>query len=262
HLLKTVMAVYRIEVSYRGSDYLGWQIQDEKQGKTIQGELYQAFFSICRSRDIKIIGASRTDAGVHSLGQVFRADSPFFIAEDSLKHALNSQLPRDIRIIKVESCADDFHPIRDAKRKEYLYFFSCDSSNPFNSDLLTSLPYAIDKEKIRQGASLFEGRHDFCNFYCKGSDIKSTVRTIYSCNLYEHQNNTDLLFPPHYYSLKICGDGFLKQMIRLIMGTLWNLGKGKISLLQIENSLQEPLEQKLAPVAPAKGLYLSKIEYI
>ena len=254
------MVSYRIKVSYRGTNYLGWQIQ-KKQGKTIQGELYNAFYTICHSQDIKIVAAGRTDAGVHALGQIFRTDIPFFISSNSLMRALNSHLTQDIRILAVEKCSEDFHPIRDAKWKEYLYFFSYGPKSPFSSDLLVHLPYSMDEEKMSVGASLFVGKHDFCNYYCKGTKMESTVRTIFSCELQHHQDIIGSVFPMDYYVLKVKGDGFLKQMIRLVMGTLWELGRNKISCGQIENSLKEPLKQKLAPVAPAKGLYLSQVAY-
>ena len=254
------MAAYQITVSYKGSNYLGWQIQ-KKQGKTIQGELYKASFAICHSEDIKIIAAGRTDAGVHALRQVFRLDIPFVIAPDSLKRALNSHLSQNIQVKEVKKCPDDFHPIRDAKWKEYHYFFTCEESNPFNFDLLVYYPYQLNEERMKECASLFVGKHDFCNYQCQGSEVKSTIRTIFSCDLLRYQSTGDYFFPMNYYILKVCGDGFLKQMVRLIMGVLWEVGRGKVSVNQVEDSLKKSMQQKLAPVAPAKGLFLAKVSY-
>ena len=219
------------------------------------------FFAICHSQDVKIMAAGRTDAGVHALGQVFRTEIPFFIPPDSLMRALNSHLPREIRILQVRQCSESFHPIRDAQWKEYLYFFSCEAENPFSSDLLVHLSHRPDEEKMNEGASLFVGKHDFCNYYCKGSRVESTVRTILSCSLQYNRDTIGSVFPLNYYIFKVRGDGFLKQMVRLLVGVLWELGKGRISPAQVKESLQRPLTHKLAAVAPAKGLYLAQVSY-
>lgn len=126
-------------------------------------------------------------------------------------------------------------------------------------DLMVHLSRPLDEDKMRKGASLFTGSHDFYNYHCQGSDPKTTVRTIYKCDLRRHLMR--LPFPVNCHVLRIRGSGFLKQMVRLIVGTLWELGKGRISLEKIETSLKTPMEKKMAPVAPPEGLYLSRVCY-
>ena len=251
------MACYRIKVSYRGTLYRGWQIQ--RQGKTIQGEILRAFFEICKTREVKILAAGRTDARVHALEQVFRADIPKGMSPLSLHNALNSHLDISIRILSVSECSHEFHPICDARWKEYLYYFSWEEKNPFDTDLVVHLKSPLDEEKMREGASLFIGTHDFHNYHCKGSDPTSTIRTIFECDL--TKDVMKLPFPVNCHVCRIRGDGFLKQMVRLIVGTLWELGKGRITLEEVKRSLEFPMEKKTAPVAPPEGLYLSEVCY-
>lgn len=258
---------YRLKISYKGTNYIGWQIQ-ENQGRTIQGELQKALAKICKLTgeeigQIKIIGSGRTDTGVHAFAQVARISIPLKIDPRSLRSALNSFLDFDIRILEAHDCDESFHPLRDAKCKEYWYVFAnLDNAPPHARELMSNFPFHLDLELMQKGAKLFEGTHDFCNYYCTGTEVSSTVRTIFECELVTHQS-TGLwnFYVPEYYVLRIKGNGFLKQMVRVIMGTLWNLGRGKISLSELEESLQKAIPKKLGNTAPPQGLYLMYVDY-
>lgn len=256
------MNTYKGIIQYKGNDYLGWQIQ-ENQGKTIQGELNKALQKISKSKNVRTIGSGRTDAGVHAIGQVFKAEIELKINPDSLTRALNSNLPKDIYVKSVDVCAEDFHPVFHASKKEYNYLFVLDKEMaPFMKELITHYPYKLDIDLMNKGCKLFEGKHDFLNYFCVGTDVNSTIRTITKCEIVKiksegFQSN----YLESYYLLKIEGTGFLKQMVRLIMGTLWSLGKNKILLSDIEGSFSTKLKDKLGVVAPPEGLYLKEVHY-
>lgn len=252
---------YKLWCSYRGTNYFGWQIQSGE--KTIQGEINRSLAKICKSDNIRSIGASRTDAGVHAFEQIIRIDIPLAIDGHSLLKALNSLLPGNIRILNVENCQEDFHPIFDCSSKEYLYFFCLNRfSSPFINDLITYCPFQLDFELMKKGAEIFVGEHDFINYYCTGSEVKSTIRAIFEFEIDRIFSDgiwSDLC--SEYYVCRIRGNGFLKQMVRLIVGSLFNLGRKKVGLLELEESLRVRLDQKLGAVAPPQGLYLNKIFY-
>lgn len=257
------MNTYKIVVQYKGTAYSGFQIQ--ANDKTIQGEINKALTVLSKTDEVKSIGSGRTDAGVHALAQVMRIEIPVYIPAENLHRALNSNLPDDIRVLSAEMCTRDFHPIYSAQSKEYNYVFSnAQVISPFASELVSHFSQSLDIEAMRNGCALFCGEHDFLNFQCTGTEIESTVRKITTCELIHYQSTghwAHLL--PDYYVLKIIGNGFLKQMVRLIMGALWALGTGKISLLDIEHSLKKnnPLPRRLGPTAPPQGLYLKEVHY-
>lgn len=255
------MNIYKITVQYKGTHYLGFQVQPS--GKTIQGEINSALKILSKSEQVKSVGSGRTDSGVHALGQVMRIEIPVEIPVANLARAMNSNLPADIRVIDAQVVTDNFHPIFSAKSKEYNYVFStADSISPFASELVTHFPYDLDMELMKKGCQLFCGEHDFINYQCVGTEVESTVRKINSCEIVRlestgHWQN----FVGEYYVLKVTGNGFLKQMVRLIMGALVSLGKRKITLEDLEKSLKTPLKNRLGPTAPPQGLYLIEVHY-
>ncbi len=250
---------YAITLSYNGSGHYGWQIQNNAPEKTIQQELNCALKKICKSEDIRTIGSGRTDAGVHALGQVVKLSIPLKIRTDSLMAAINSMLPKEIRVIKAESCLEDFHPIFHAKSKTYDYLFASEV-NAFDHHFIAPFPYLFDIELMNKACKLFEGEHDFCAFYCVGTPVKSTIRTIFSCELIVEKHQT-FVGTKEYYRFRVTGSGFMKQMVRLMVGTLWNVGRGKITLEQLNESLRGGDPTKLAAVAPPEGLYLVEVIY-
>ncbi len=257
------MNIYKIIVQYKGTAYSGFQVQSND--KTIQGEINKALEILSKTKDIKSIGSGRTDAGVHALAQVVKIEIPVFIPAESLHRALNSQLPDDIRVIHAEICTLDFHPIYKAKSKEYNYAFSTSEKiSPFASELVTHYPYDLNIDRMREGCALFCGEHDFKNFQCTGTEIESTVRRIISCDVVKYQASGFLNhLLPEYFVLEVVGTGFLKQMVRLMMGALWSLGTDKITIVDLQNSLKTGniLERRLGPTAPPQGLYLKEVHY-
>lgn len=255
------MNIYRITVQYKGTQYSGFQIQ--LSDKTIQGEINSVLKVLSKSEDIKSIGSGRTDAGVHALAQVMRIEIPVDIPVIGLVRAMNSLLPEDIRVIDAVVVTNEFHPIYSAKSKEYNYVFTTDEViSPFARELMTHFPFELDIELMKKGCQIFCGEHDFINYQCVGTEIESTVRKIMSCELVRlessgHWGN----LAGEYYVLKVVGNGFLKQMVRLLMGALISLGKGKITLEDLEKSLKTPLKNRLGPTAPPQGLYLKEVHY-
>lgn len=251
---------YKILISFKGTRYLGWQIQKDFE-PTVQGEFNKACCKVFKSNEIHTIGSGRTDTGVHSLGHIVKLEAPFFIEYENLKKALNTNLPDDIRVLNVEKSDSEFLPTNHAKQKTYKYLFTNKKDlNPFTSDLVANCPFELDFELMKKACILFIGKHDFKDFQCTGSDVSSTVREIFSCSLSYHETNFHGIVSGHWV-LEVTGNGFLKQMVRLIVGCLWNIGRGKTTLDSLEESLDRPLGKRLGAVAPACGLYKISVEY-
>ncbi len=256
-----LLNTYKITLEYKGTHYQGFQIQSS--GRTIQGELNNALKLLSKSDDIKSLGSGRTDAGVHALGQIVRIEIPVNIPVTSLARALNSHLPLDIRVKSAELCLSGFHPIYSAKSKEYNYVFSnLDTISPFAQELITLFPFDLDIELMKEGCKLFCGEHDFINFQCTGTDVETSVRQIFSCDLLHfHSDGHWSEIISDYYVFRVAGSGFLKQMVRLMMGALWSLGRGKITLSDLQKSLRIPMNNRLGATAPPQGLYLREVLY-
>lgn len=259
--LDLLLNIYKIVIQYKGTHYLGFQVQAE--GKTIQGEINKVLEILSKSSEVKSLGSGRTDTGVHALGQVLKVEIPVDIPGPSLMKAMNSHLPSDIRVMSSEKISQEFHPIYSAKSKEYHYLFSTEKNlSPLVSELVTSFPYELDIELINRGCALLCGEHDFKNFQCVGTEVETSIRTIYSCEVVHHVSSGEWhSFLNDYYVFKITGSGFLKQMVRLIMGALINLGRGKVTLEEFEKSLNVPMKNRLGATAPPQGLYLKSVEY-
>ena len=255
---------YKIKVSYKGTQYFGWQVQKEGRGRTIQGQINKTLYKIFKSDKVKTVGSGRTDAGVHALGQIFRVSAPFFIETGSLVLALNSLLPLDINVLEVEKCSDSFHPIHSAVAKQYFYLFSNEwPSDPFFYEKVTFLKGELSVTKMKEASNLFVGKHNFKNFYCEGTPVKSYEREIFECALSEKSIFYHPLdkHPHKQLIFSIKGSGFLKQMVRLIMGAIWEAGKGKLQLEDLEKAISNKTTGKVGPVAPPQGLYLNKVFY-
>ncbi len=255
------MSFYKLKIQYDGTKFHGFQIQKEE--KTIQGEINRVLIEISKSTNVKTIGSGRTDSGVHALGQILKVEMDLNIAPNSLLKAMNSLLPPEIRIIEAELTSAEFHPIYSARSKEYNYLFYSNSiPSPFLENYMTHFDYDFDEFKFREGCKIFIGIHDFKNYQCTGTDVATTVREIYECEMIKVQNTGHFgNFCTEYYQFRIVGNGFLKQMVRLIVGALWNYARGKISEETLRNSLKIPAENRLSAVAPPQGLYLVKVDY-
>jgi len=252
---------YRLVIQYKGTCYLGWQVQPESAGKTIQGELNKALKAVSKSEEVRSIGSGRTDAGVHALGQVVKVSIPLSIAPGNLLRAINVNLPLDIKVISVTISNEEFLPTVHANSKEYHYRFTCDRMHmALQNDFVANFPFEIDLSLMREACKILIGKHDFLNFYTEGTDVSSTIREVFECEILEISNSGWEMLPTHY-ALRIVGSGFLKQMVRLLVGAIWNVGRGKITLEQFKASLGPAKTERLGPVAPPQGLYMICVNY-
>lgn len=255
------MRHYKAVFSFKGSRFLGWQKQKDFR-PTVQDEIEKALRSIFKTFDIKTVGSGRTDAGVHSLAHVVKIEAPFEIDPAALTRALNSLLPEDVLALGAEFCAAEFRPTNDALKKEYKYLFTNNRhSSPFQKGLVANYPFELDFDLMKRACALFVGKKDFAGFSCKGSNPASTVRDVYECELRANLPAQMEEIIPSYHCMRIAGNGFLKQMVRLIMGTVWQAGRGKITLAELEEALERGSEKRLGMVAPAEGLYKVKTWY-
>ncbi|WP_164848430.1 tRNA pseudouridine(38-40) synthase TruA [Halobacteriovorax sp. HLS] len=256
------MSFYKLVLRYNGFGYQGWQKQAHSEN-TIQGQLDFALRKISKSDKVHSIGSGRTDSGVHALEQVARVDIDLEIAPESLLKALNSHLPSSIECLKCDLSDEGFNPVFDAKEKTYRYIFSTTGRrNPHLEQLVYFSNMQLDEKLMSEACATYIGKHDFSDFYTTGTEVSSTVREIYSCSIKKIENRdffSDLL--NEYYQFEVTGNGFLKQMVRLMVGTLWNVGQSKVTIEQLQQKLKSPNGSKLAAVAPPQGLYLSSVKY-
>lgn len=240
-----------LTVAYDGTAYHGWQIQPN--GETIEGVLNRCL-SVLLQEEIEVIGASRTDSGVHAMGNVavFDTDSP--IPAEKIAYALNQRLPEDIKIQKSEEVAADFHPRHCDSRKTYEYRIYC---APFPMPVkrlyahFTYIP--MDVERMRKAAAYLVGVHDFKSFCSAEAQVESTVRQVDSVEV-EQEGNEIIL--------RIAGRGFLYNMVRIIAGTLMEVGRGHIAPEEVKTILEAKDRQAAGPTAPACGLTLIKYEFL
>ena len=243
----------KIEVAYDGTDYHGWQVQPGLP--TIQGTLEQVISEI-EGAPVQVAGSGRTDAGVHALAQVaaFSIENP--IPAGNLLRAANRLLPYDIRIIRVDEVAADFHPRFDAKAKTYEYrIFRGEICLPFERRYVYHHPYPLDTEEMIRLAPLLEGEHDFTAF--AASDDRdalggSKVRTIFCSRLALERDRL---------TYRVRGSGFLKHMVRNIVGVLLEIGKGNVDEAGLLAHLNPAAGILAGPTVPSRGLFLISVEY-
>ncbi|MDR1755047.1 MAG: tRNA pseudouridine(38-40) synthase TruA [Eubacterium sp.] len=239
-------------ISFNGSQYFGFQRQPSLP--TVQGTIEDTLSQIL-GVETKINGCSRTDSGVHAKEFCFNACIDNTIPEYGLKKALNSRLPSDIRVFQIDEVPESFHARFDALVKEYLYIIETgETSNVFRSGMTFYYPYKLCFHSLDKAAELFIGEHDFSAF-CKAESkagLKSAVRTVYYCRVEKSVNEI------RFY---ISGNGFLHNMVRIIVGTLIYYSEGKRSLSDIKRAIKTG-ERSLAGItAPSCGLYLNKVFY-
>ncbi len=241
----------RLTVAYDGTNYHGWQIQ--KNGITIESELNRCLSDLLKE-PVEVIGASRTDSGVHALGNIAVFDTKNRMPAEKISYALNQRLPEDIRIQKSEEVALDWHPRHCDSRKTYEYRIYR-GQFPMPVKRLYSLfsYHKMDVNKMREAAAYLEGEHDFKSFCQTGAQVESTVRTIYSVQVEEQ--GEDLV-------IRVCGNGFLYNMVRIIAGTLMEIGQGKREPMDIFAILEARDRAVAGPTAPAHGLMLVKYEFL
>lgn len=244
--MKRVMLV----VAYDGTNYCGWQIQ--KNGNTIEAELNRALSELT-GEEIQVHGASRTDAGVHALGNVAVFDTGMRMPAEKFVYALNQRLPEDIRIQRSREVPEDFHPRYEKTVKTYEYRI-LNREFPLPSYRLnTHFTYRpLDEKRMQQAADYLVGEHDFQSFCAAGAQVKTTVRTIY---------RLDVVREGELITIRITGNGFLYNMVRIIAGTLMKVGCGEWEPEIIPEITEARDRQKAGPTAPAKGLTLVEISY-
>ena len=241
----------RLTVAYDGTNYNGWQVQPN--GVTVEEKLNEAVSALF-GRKIQVIGASRTDAGVHSLGNVCCFDTDTRMPAEKISYALNQRLPEDI--VVQDSCAvpDSFHPRYAKCRKTYEYRILNRRFRMPTRRLDTYFYYyPLDVERMQEAARFLEGEHDFRSFASAHMQTKTSVRTICSC-LVSRQEDV--------IAIRVTGDGFLYNMVRIIAGTLVKVGAGEILPGQIPEILAAADRSAAGPTAPAHGLTMIGIEYL
>ena len=240
----------KLVVAYDGTNYHGWQVQDN--GITIEEVLNRTISELVQE-DIKVIGASRTDAGVHACGNVAVFDTESRIPGDKFSFALNQRLPEDIRI--QESCEvdADFHPRYADTVKTYEYNILNRRFELPSKRLYAAFCYfPMDIERMNQAAAYLVGEHDFKSFCSAGAQVQTTVRTIYAVNVTKEDDMVHI---------RITGNGFLYNMVRIIAGTLMQVGTGLMEPEQVKEILEARDRSKAGPTAVAKGLTLVEIRY-
>lgn len=244
----------RAIISYDGSQFSGYQIQPGK--RTVQLEIERVLETIHKGAVVKVVASGRTDAGVHATGQVIHFESPLTFPLDRWRTALNVQLPRDIRILSVEQVSNDFHARYHAKGKTYRYIWSLSEiHSPFERDFSVHADrYKPDIALMQEASQHLLGTHDFSSFCAAKTNVNDFVRTIYSIN-FEVKKETQQLH------MVISGSGFLYNMVRIIAGTLWEVGIRKKSVESISKILLSCDRNEAGKTAPAHGLYLEKVAY-
>jgi len=259
---------HRLVVSYKGTNYFGWQDLNDKEKPTVQASIHQILKKICNYETCAISAASRTDAGVHAQGQVIKISIPLVIKSAKLLLGMNSLLPDDIRILICEPCASTFNPNKESKSKEYHYYFCTDTIyNPIFNDTVAHIPTyskdstlgTLDRERMQQASNLFIGEHDFYNFSKRDSTMCSTLRTVLSCEILQTQPK---MLGNKVYYIKIVGKGFLRHMIRYIAGAVFAHGRDQLSLNDMREALVNHKEKKICSKAKSRGLHLIHISYL
>ena len=241
----------KLTVSYDGTNYCGWQVQPN--GITVQ-EVLNKHLSELTGEPIETIGASRTDAGVHALGNVAVFDTNVRMPGEKFSYALNQRLPEDIKIQKSEEVDLSFHPRYVNSEKTYEYRILNRRFPVPTMRFYAHFTYIpLDEEKMREGAAYLVGEHDFKSFCGTGAQVKTTVRCIKNIEI---EKQGGLLI------LRITGNGFLYNMVRIIAGTMMEVGSGAYPPEHIKEVLEARDRRAAGPTAPAKGLTLVKIEYV
>lgn len=240
----------KVMMAYNGTNYHGFQRQEN--ALTIQEVVEKAVSSVLNEKTI-INGCSRTDTGVHALEYCFSLNTNSSIPTRNFVRGVNGLLPDDISILSCEDAPSDFHARYSAVAKEYRYVIhNSESKNPFAKSLQYHYRRPIDMEKMQSACQHFLGTHDFKSFCSAGSDKINTTRTIYECKIEKTENNIILL---------VKGDGFLYNMIRIIVGTLLWINEGVLSVEDIDNIIEAKDRTKAGKTAQAHGLYLSRVYY-
>lgn len=242
-----------LTISYLGTRYHGFQVQPN--GITVQSTLQDAVERVFGYR-CPVTGCSRTDSGVHAnmfCCTVETCGAPNRVPTEKVAAALNSVLPDDIAVRDVCEKPDGFHPRYDVVSKEYVYLINNSPvKDPFSADRAYHYPVPLDTVRMNEAAAHLVGEHDFAAFCASGSSVKDTVRNIFSCSVNRDENTV---------VIRICGNGFLYNMVRIVTGTLIYVSEGKLSPEDIDGIILSRDRHRAGFTAPAHGLYLNRVSY-
>lgn len=240
----------KLVIEYDGKDFNGWQKQPNKLN--IQGTIEKAIEEIT-GEEVELNASGRTDAGVHAIAQVANFKTDSMLPVEKFKIAINSKIKKSIRIISSEEVDERFHSRLTCKRKTYRYVINnSEHGSAIYRNYETHIPQKLDVERMKEAAKYFEGEHDFKAFKASGTSSKSSVRTIYKADVYKNEDRI---------CIELTGNGFLYNMVRIISGTLVDVGIGKINPSEIENIIKEGKRENAGKTLPPQGLFLVKVEY-
>jgi len=241
----------KLLIEYDGTNYLGWQVQ--AKGATIQGMIEEKLKRLT-GEDVHLTGSGRTDAGTHAFGQVAHFKTRSEMDLPSIQRALNSLLLPDIAIKGVEEAGENFHARKQARSKVYEYrILNTPIRSVFHRGYAWHIPQKLDWEEIKKATQKLVGEHDFSSFRSTGTPTKTAVRKVFRA---EWKKGRDGLM-----RFEIEGSGFLKQMVRAIVGTLVEVGRGKIGSEEFQRILESKDRKEAGPTAPAHGLFLKEVKY-
>lgn len=242
---------YKCIISYDGTLFAGYQVQPDK--RTVQSEIEKALGSMHKGEEIKVSASGRTDARVHAKGQVIHFDSSYSLPAENWEKAMNALLPEDIVVISIEEAAADFHARFDAAGKEYRYKISRSKKrDPFQRNYSYHFPFELDRQAMEAAIPMLLGTHDFTSFCSAKTDVVDKIRTLREIELLEEDGM--LLF-------RFVGSGFLYNMVRILVGTLLDIGTGKKNPEDITEILQKKDRSFAGKTVPGQGLYLWKVFY-
>jgi len=248
------MPTFKITIAYDGTNYVGWQVQPN--GPSIQEKLQQALFKITEEKTV-VVGSGRTDAGVHAWGQVASFETASTLSPEKLLRALNAQTPYDITVISIERAPDDFHAIRNAKKKRYRYFFQDGRIlDPFGLRYAWFVPFEMDEQAMHRAGQVLIGEHDFTSFAAKKTQTKTNIRHIYGLTV--TRETTPLL---SRIVLEVEANGFLYNMVRNIAGALQPVGTGRQSESWLGELLALKNREHPGMTAPPQGLFMVDVTY-
>lgn len=247
------MPLYRLTLAYDGTNLLGWQLQRPGSGPTVQGLLEEALSRLAGGGRVAVAGAGRTDAGVHALGQVASFDLPRDLEPDALRRALNGLLPAEVRVLDAGRAASGFHARRSALSKLYRYVLDCGGVPlPQRRRFAGWVPRSLDEPPVRAAAALFLGRRDCASLASSGGSARTTVRTV---------TRSEVAFDDRGLTYEVEADGFLRKMVRSMVGGLIAVGRGDLTPDDLAAALEARDRRAWPAPAPACGLTLVRVDY-
>ena len=241
----------KLEIAYYGRPFHGWQRQ--RGQRTVQGELEKALASLFGGRRVSVVGAGRTDAGVHASGQVVHLEAPGPIPPDALVRGLNGRLPTEIRVRSADLVAASFHACKSARGKLYTYRARWSAPTlPWRGLRSAEVPRLTDPGNFSTALELLSGRHDWASFTVPDPETASTIRTVFKVQLHQRQ---------HGFILDFVGEGFLRYQVRRMVGALLEVGAGKRKLTDLQELIDRPQPGASIRTAPAGGLCLEHVYY-